>query len=107
MQKLTIIGNVGSDAVIRTPKAGGEGFLSFNVACNESYTNGNGEKIEKTVWYDCTFKKTNLAAYIKKGDQIYVEGKPEYGLYQDKQGQHFVTINLAVRDIRLLNNKKE
>jgi len=107
MQKLIIIGNVGGDAVIRTPKAGGESFLSFKVACTESYTNGQGEKVENTVWYDCTYRKTNLAAHIKKGHQIYVEGLPLYSIYQDKEGRPGVSINLAVRDIKLLNNKKE
>lgn len=107
MQKLTIIGNVGADAVIKTTKAGGDSFLSFTVACTESYTNGQGEKITNTVWYDCTYRKTNLTAHIKKGHQIYVEGYPQYAIYQDKEGRAALSINLSIRDIRLLNNKKD
>jgi single-strand DNA-binding protein len=105
MQKLTLIGNVGNEAVIRTPKAGGEQFLAFTVACNESYKNAAGEKIEKTVWYDCVYRRTQLAAYIKKGDQIHVEGTPSYSLYTDREGKQGIAVSVSVSDIHLLNNK--
>lgn len=107
MQKLTLIGNVGADAVIRTSKAGGEQFLSFKVACNESYINKEGAKVEETNWYDCIYKRVKLAPFIKKGDQIHVEGKPEYSIYQDREGKSAIAVNVSVTDIALLNNKRD
>jgi len=107
MQKITLIGNVGADAVIRTPRAGGEAFMSFKIACTESYKNTAGEKIENTTWYDCVYRRTNLAAYIKKGHQIHVEGRPEYSIYEDKEGKKVIAVNVSVSDITLLNNKKD
>lgn len=107
MEKLTIIGNVGSDAVIKTAKAGSEDFLKFSVACSQSYTNKDGEKIEKSTWYDCVYRRTQLAKYIKKGDQIHVEGIPSYSLYEGKDGKSSISLNLNVTDITLLNNKRE
>ncbi|MEO6285820.1 MAG: single-stranded DNA-binding protein [Dyadobacter sp.] len=106
MQKLTLIGNLGADAVIRQ-SPGKDDFLSFKVACTESFTNNSGDKTERTTWYDCTSKKTHLAQFLKKGHQLHVEGYPKYEIYKSGAGDVQIQISVNVRDIQLLNNKKD
>ena len=107
MQKISIIGNVGQDAVLRTPTNGGEQFISFTVGCNESYTNAEGVKVEKTQWYDCVYRRIKLAPFIKKGDQIHLEGRPGFSMYDTKEGKKAISVTVNVQDITLLNNKRD
>jgi single-strand DNA-binding protein len=80
MQKLTLIGNIGSigfgDEKLR--KVNDTSVVNFSVAVNKKYTNRNGDRVESTTWFACeAWGKTaeNLVQYKKVGDQIYVEGE--------------------------------
>lgn len=106
MQKLTLVGNLGADAVIRQ-SAGKEDFMSLKIACTESSKDRDGNKTERTTWYDCTSKKTNLAQFLLKGHQVLIEGNPKYDIYQDRAGEPQIQISVSIRDITLLKNKKD
>jgi len=76
-QKIIITGNLGRDPEMRyTPS--GQAVTSFSVAVNESYTNANGEKIKKTVWFRITAwgKQAEICnQYLKKGQMVLVDGR--------------------------------
>lgn len=107
MQKLVIIGNLGSDAQVRTVSNGGEPFVSFSVGCNESYTDKEGNKQEKTTWYGCTYKHTRVAEFLKKGNQVYIEGMPNFKTYIAQDGKTYIDINVNVRVLEFLSSKKD
>ena len=64
----TVIGHLGQDAVVR--HWNDKQAISFSVAYNESYTDKDGTKHERTIWVNCTLwrdKDTKLANYLRKG----------------------------------------
>lgn len=106
MQQITIIGNVGQDAVIRDHN--GNKYLKFTVAVNEKYKNAQGEPVEKTNWYNIIYNRSeNLAQYLKAGTQVLVQGVPSYALYQTTQNKTAISLDIRASQIQLLNSKKE
>jgi single-strand DNA-binding protein len=105
MIKLTVIGNLGRDAVVRD--VNGKSVISFSVAHTEKFKDSNGVQKEKTTWVECNYwsERTNLVPYIKKGNQVYVEGQPTIDIYESKDGQKAASVKLRVTQIQLLNNK--
>jgi len=85
MLALTIIGNLGGDAVIKD--FNGQKFISFNVAHSERFTDQTGQKVEKTTWISCTKKgESAVLPYLKKGTTVYVRGDLSIKQYTDQHG---------------------
>ena len=77
MQKIMFIGNLGKDPEMRY-NPNGKAVTSFSVAVNEDFTNAQGEKIKKTVWFRVSAwdKKAEVCnQYLHKGSKVYVEGR--------------------------------
>jgi len=76
LQKITIIGNLGSDPEMRyTPS--GQAVTSFSVAANRQYTK-DGQKVKETAWFRVSVwdKLAEIVSqYKKKGDLVYIEGR--------------------------------
>jgi len=100
LNKVMIIGRLGKDPEGKT-LPGGTYVCNFSVATSEKYTNkSTGEKNEKTEWHNCVaFGKTGevCARYLKKGSEVYVEGKIETQTWDDKEGvkRHKTQINVT------------
>jgi single-strand DNA-binding protein len=80
VNKIILIGNVGKDPEV-TYSPSGMAFAKFSVATSERKKNDQGGWDEKTDWHNVTlFGKTAEAAgnYLKKGSQVYIEGRIEY-----------------------------
>jgi single-strand DNA-binding protein len=105
MIKLTVIGNLGRDAVVRDVQ--GKSVISFSIAHTEKFKDQNGVQKDKTVWVECNYwsERTNLVPYLKKGHQVYVEGQPTVDVYDNKDGQKSAGIKLRVTQVQLLNNR--
>ena len=108
LNKVTLIGNLGSDPEIRTT-TGGSKVATFSLATSRSWSSASGEKQEKTEWHRCVVwnaKGSGLAdvveKYCKKGDRIYVEGRIEYRQWQDKENQTRYTTEINVRELMML-----
>lgn len=89
--QITVSGNIGSDPEIRT--VGETKVATFSVAVNEGYKNKNGEKVEKTHWYNIEAWDGNngrglvtnvIEPYVKKGSTVYAQGFPIIEEYTDK-----------------------
>jgi single-strand DNA-binding protein len=82
--KVILVGRVGKDASMKyTPS--GQAVTQFSLAVSDNYTNAAGEKVKKTTWLRIsTWGKLaeNCNQYVKKGMELYVEGK----LTADDQG---------------------
>lgn len=110
MHQITIIGNLGGDAVVR--ETNGSKAINFGVAVNEKYQDKAGAKQEKTTWYDCTLwrgedKAAAIVEYLKSGKQVYIQGKPGVRTYQDKAGAAHATLVIRVDDIKLLGRPEK
>lgn len=105
MLKLTLIGNIGQDAVIKD--FGTSKYISFSVAHSESYTDKQGVKVEKTQWVSCLkYGESAVLPYLKKGTKVYVEGTLSAKTFE-KEGHQQVALNCQVSHIELLGSKSE
>jgi single-strand DNA-binding protein len=111
LNKVMLIGNLGSDPEVRST-TGGNRVATFSLATSRQWNSPNGEKQEKTEWHRCVVwnvKGTGLAdvveKYCKKGDKIYVEGRIEYRQWQDKENQTRYSTEINVRELLMLGGK--
>jgi len=107
MLKTQAIGHLGNDAVVNN--VNGKNVINFNVAHSEKYKNAEGIDVNRTVWVSCAYwtDKLNIANYLKKGTQVYVEGQPSVKTYQDKEGRTQPQLSLRVSSIQLLGSKQD
>lgn len=106
MIKMTVIGNIGADAVQR--ETNGRKYTTFNVAVSTKYKNQDGSETERTTWISCARDgQSPIDQWLKRGRQIYVEGTPSVSLYTDNQGHPNCNLKLAVHRIELLGGKDE
>src|SRR3954471_20388462 len=108
LNKVQLIGNLGKDPEVRST-TGGNRVATFSLATSRAWNDASGNKQEKTEWHKCVAwnsKGSNLAdiveKYMKKGDKVFVEGRIEYGQYQDKDGQTRYTTEINVRELIML-----
>lgn len=92
-----MVGNVGRDAEVKTAKTGKD-FATFSVALNS----GSGES-RTTTWVGVRTMQTNIAAFIRKGDPIFVAGD----LTMDKGKDGKTYLNLFAKTVTLLGSKRE
>ena len=111
LNKVTLIGNLGSDPEVRSA-TGGNRVANFSLATSRQWNDQNGNKQEKTEWHRCVVwnsKASQLAdiveKYVKKGDKLYVEGRIEYRQWQDKDGQTKYSTEINVRELIMLSPK--
>jgi single-strand DNA-binding protein len=102
MVKMQVIGNLGKDAIINT--VNGKTVINFSVAHTKSYTNQQGQKVESTLWVDCAWwlDRTTIAQYLKKGQQVWVEGEPSVDTYTGQDRQARAVQKLRVNELQLL-----
>ena len=89
VNKAILVGNLGGDPELRsTPN--GTPVTTFSMATNESWTDQSGEKHEKTEWHSIVAWR-KLAEicneYLRKGMQVYIEGKLQTRTWEDQNGQ--------------------
>ncbi len=113
LNKVTLIGNLGSDPEIRSTPGGGR-VAQFSLATSRTWNDQNGGKQEKTEWHRCVVwnsKGSQLAdiveKYVKKGEKLYVEGRIEYRQWQDKDGQTRYSTEINVRELLLLGGRRD
>ncbi|MEP6831969.1 MAG: single-stranded DNA-binding protein [Gemmatimonas sp.] len=111
LNKVTLIGNVGSDPEIRTVQ-GGSKVAQFSLATSRNWNDQSGAKQEKTEWHRCVIWNTRFSTladvaekYVRKGEKLYVEGEIEYRQWQDKEGQTRYTTEIKVRELILLGGR--
>ncbi len=107
MLKLSIIGNIGADAEIRS--AGGQSFVSFRVAHSEKWIDRNtGEVHKRTEWVSCTLDGNGgrLLEFLKQGAKVFVYGDCSTRIYTSStDGKQYAGLNCRVRQIELCGIK--
>jgi single-strand DNA-binding protein len=107
MIKLQAIGNLGRDCVTNT--VNGKTVINFNVAHTEKFKDAQGNQKDKTIWVECAYwtDKTGIAPYLRKGQQVYVDGTPEVKTFPKNDGTTGASLNLRVSSVQLLGNRSE
>jgi single-strand DNA-binding protein len=104
LNKVMLIGNVGSEPEIRTT-GGGTKLAKISLATNRVFNDRSGNRQEKTEWHRLTFwdKLADLVEqYVKKGDRIYVEGRIEYSQTEDDKGNQRFWTDINVQEMLML-----
>ena len=108
LNKMQLIGNLGADPEIRY-MPDGTCTARVNVATTDSWKDKTtGEKKEKTEWHRVVFFRSLaevVGEYLKKGSQIYVEGKMRTQKWTDKEGIERYTTELVAHHMQMLGKK--
>lgn len=107
VNKVILVGRLGKDPETRY-MTNGEAVSNATLATSENWKDKSGEKQEKTEWHNLVFYRrlAEIAGeYLKKGSQIYVEGKLQTRKWQDKEGKDKYTTEIIVNEMQMLGGK--
>jgi len=107
VNKVILIGRLGKDPETRY-MPNGEAVTNVTLATSENWKDKSGEKQEKTEWHNLVFYRrlAEIAGeYLKKGSQVYVEGKLQTRKWQDKEGKDRYTTEIIVNEMTMLGGK--
>lgn len=108
VNKVILVGNLGNDPDIRYT-AGGAAVANISVATAESWKDKNsGEQQERTEWHRIVFfgrLAEIVGEYLRKGSQVYVEGRLQTRKWQDKEGHDRYTTEIVANEMQMLGSK--
>ncbi len=105
LNKVMLIGNVGSEPEIRATSAGAR-VAKLSIATNRSWSDRSGQQQEKTEWHRLTFfgRLVDIVEqYVKKGDRLYVEGRIEYSQTEGEGGPKYWT-DIVINEMVMLGS---
>lgn len=106
VNKAIIIGNLGADPDIRSTTSGTR-VANLSVATSRRWNDRSGQQQEKTEWHRIVLwdKLADIAErYLKKGDQVYIEGEIEYRSYEDKDGVTKYMTEIRAREMVMMGS---
>ena len=107
LNKILLIGRLGQDPEIRYTQSG-SAVANVNIATNDYWTDKKGEKQERTEWHSLVLwgKLADLAqSYLKKGSQVYVEGRIQTRDWEDDNSQKHYKTEVVVTTMQFLDTK--
>lgn len=117
LNKVMLIGNVGRDPEVRylengnnAPGAGNAKVATFTLATTERYRDRSGELKENTEWHNIVAWRNSADVaekFIRKGTQIYVEGRLRTRSWTDQTGNKRFTTEVVVDNLQLLGRKSD
>jgi single-strand DNA-binding protein len=108
VNKVILVGNLGRDPETRYTTSG-DAVTNIRLATTDTWKDKNGEKQERTEWHNIVFygRQAEIAGeYLKKGRQIYVEGRLQTRKWQDKEGQDRYTTEIVADRMQMLGNRE-
>jgi len=108
VNKVILVGHLGRDPEVRY-SANGAAIANVSVATSESWKDKtSGEAQERTEWHRVVFfgrLAEIVGEYLKKGSQVYVEGRLQTRKWQDKEGQDRYTTEIVANDMQMLGGR--
>jgi len=108
INKVILIGNLGADPEVKYT-GGGSAVANLRIATTESWKDRNtGEQVDRTEWHSVVlFGRTAEVAgeYLRKGSQIYIEGRLQTRKWQDKEGQERFTTEVVGNEMQMLSGR--
>ena len=109
VNKVILIGNLGADPELRHT-TNGTVVANFRIATNEVYTDRNGERTQRTEWHRIVaFGRLAeiIGQYLKKGRQVYVEGRLRTREWEDQSGQKRYTTEIVCTQMVMLGARSD
>ena len=104
LNKVILIGRLGRDPETRY-MPNGEAVCNFSVATSESWKDQSGQRQERIEWHNITMYRrlAEIAGqYLKKGSQVYLEGKIQTRKYTDKNGVERTAYGIIANEMKML-----
>ena len=104
LNKVILIGRLGQEPTIRY-MPNGEAVCNFSVATSESWKDQSGQRQERIEWHNITMYRrlAEIAGqYLKKGSQVYLEGKIQSRKYQGKDGIERTAYDIIANEMKML-----
>jgi single-strand DNA-binding protein len=108
VNKVILVGNLGNDPEVRY-MPNGDAVANLSIATSESWKDKQGQLQEKTEWHKVTMYRrlAEIAGeYLKKGSQIYLEGKLQTRKWQDQQGNDRYTTEVIADQLQMLGGNE-
>jgi single-strand DNA-binding protein len=109
VNKVILVGNLGADPEVKHLE-GDKVVANLRLATTEAYKDKSGNRVENTEWHDLELwdGQARIAEqYLKKGMQLFVEGKIKSDTWQDDQGQNRKRTKIRVLSFTMLGGKPE
>jgi single-strand DNA-binding protein len=109
VNKVILMGNCGRDPEVRYLPSGSAVATVTLATSTRRKDKTTGEMVEETQWHRLNFfdRLAEICGeYVKKGTQIYVEGRLRYGKYTDKDGVERQTTDITVNEMQLLGSRQ-
>ena len=108
VNKAIIVGNLGRDPEVRY-SANGNAIANVTVATTDSWKDRqSGEQQERTEWHRVVFFNRLaevVAEYLKKGSQVFIEGRIQTRKWQDKDGNDRWTTEIVANEMQMLGSR--
>ena len=108
LNKAILIGRLGRDPEVRY-MPNGDAVCNFSLATNESWKDKNGQKQERTEFHNIVIYRrlAEIAGqYLKKGSQVYLEGKIQSRKYTDKNGTERTAYEIICHEMKMLGGNE-
>ncbi|MCK4465190.1 MAG: single-stranded DNA-binding protein [Bacteroidales bacterium] len=109
INKVILVGNVGKDPEVRYLDSG-VAVANFPFATSETYKNKNGEKVTTTEWHNIVLWRglaEVVEKYVKKGSQLYLEGKIRTRSWDDRDGNKRYTTEIIADTMQMLGRRSD
>ena len=107
VNKVILIGNLGRDPEIRYMPSG-DALATLNIATTDTWKDKSGEKQERTEWHRVSMfgRLAEIAGeYLKKGSQVYIEGRLQTRKYTDKDGVEKYSTEIVANEMKMLGGR--
>ncbi|MCG8324801.1 MAG: single-stranded DNA-binding protein [Thiotrichales bacterium] len=108
INKVILIGNLGNDPDVRYTGSGAA-VANVSIATSESWKDKNtGEQQDRTEWHRVVFfgrLAEIVSEYLRKGSQVYVEGRLQTRKWQDKEGNDRYTTEIVANEMQMLGSR--
>jgi single-strand DNA-binding protein len=109
INKVILVGNLGKDPEVRTLENGAK-VANFTLATSESYKNREGQRVTQTEWHNIVLWRglADIAErYLRKGNQVYIEGKIKSRSWDDKDGIKRYTTEILGDNLTMLGGRRD
>ena len=107
VNKVILVGRLGRDPEVRY-LPNGEAVANFGVATSEQWKDRNGERQERTEWHNITMYRrlAEIAGqYLKKGSQVYIEGRIQSRKYTGKDGVERTAYEIIANEMKMIGGR--
>ena len=109
VNKVIVVGNLGNDPEVRY-MPNGNAVANISIATSESWKDQQGQQQERTEWHRVTMYRrlAEIAGeYLKKGSQVFIEGKLQTRKWQDQQGNDRYTTEIIADNMQMMGGRND